>query len=146
MNSQTTGQYLIGEELSQKHGTDTKANIDSDHYPVIGTFKTKLRGISTLGKHRCRFQKCTEEENTDINQALADSTTNDINEWLDTGTKTLPKGRPRDRFRKSQLSSNTLRIIGDRGRARKERKLDKSTRLSKEYKKSRQEDRKKTVL
>ena len=42
--------------------SDTKANIDSDHYPVIGTFKTKPRGISTPGKHRSRFKKCTEEE------------------------------------------------------------------------------------
>ena len=41
--------------------SDKKANIDSDHYPVIGTFKTKLRGISTFEKHRSRFEKCTDK-------------------------------------------------------------------------------------
>jgi hypothetical protein len=106
--------------------SDTKANIDSDHHPVIGTFKTKLRGISTLGKHRCRFQKCTEEENLDINQTLTENTTNDIKEWLSTGSKILPKEKPRDRFRKSQLSLNTLRTVGERGKARKERNLEES--------------------
>ncbi len=35
--------------------SDTKANIDSDHYPVTGTFKTKLRGITTMGKIEADF-------------------------------------------------------------------------------------------
>jgi len=126
--------------------TDTKANIDSDHYPVIGTFKTKLRGISTLGKFRCRFQKSTEEENTEVNQALANNNTNNVKEWLKEGSKELPKEKPRDRFRKSQLSLNTLSIISERGKARKARNLEEFTRLTKEYKKSRQEDRKQKVL
>ena len=126
--------------------SDTKANIDSDHYPVIGTFKTKLRGTSTLGKHRCRYEKCTEEEMHKMNQALTDNTTDNIKEWINTGTKTLPKEKPRDRFRKSQLSFKTLRIVGERGRARKDRNLEEFTKLSKEYKKSRQEDRKTQVL
>jgi len=103
--------------------SDTNANIDSDHYPVIGTFKTKLRGISTLGKHRCRFQKCTEEENLDINQTLTENTTNDIKEWLSTGSKIPPKEKPRDRFRKSQLPLDRLRSAQERARARKERHL-----------------------
>ena len=103
--------------------SDTKSNMDSDRYPVIGTFKTKLRGISTMGKHRSRYGKCTEEENNNTNQVLTDHTSNNIKEWLTTGADTLPKEKPRDRFRKSQLSLNTLRIIGERGRARKERNL-----------------------
>ena len=114
--------------------SDTTANIDSDHYPVIGTFKTKLRGISTMGKHRSRYEKCTEEENNSTNQALTDNTSNNIQEWLNTGANTLPKEKPRDIFRKSQLSFNTLRIIGDRGKARKERNLEEFTKLSKEFK------------
>ena len=125
--------------------SDTKANIVSDHYPVIGTSKTKLRGTSTLGKHRCRYEKCTEEEMNKMNQALSDNTANDIKAWLNTGAKALPKEKPRDRFRKSQLSFKTRRIVGERGRARKERNLEEFTKLSKEYKKSRQEDRKTQV-
>ena len=126
--------------------SDTTANIDSDHYPVIGTFKTKPRGISTMGKHRSRYEKCTEEENNNTNQALTENTSSNIKEWLTTGANTLPKEKPRDRFRKSQLSLNALRIIGERGKARKERNLEEFTKLSKEYKKSRQEDRNKLVL
>ena len=116
--------------------SDTNANIDSDHYTVIGTFKTKLRGISTLGKHRCIFQKCTEEENLDINQTLTENTTNDIKEWLSTGFKTLPDEKPRDRFRKSQLALNTLRIVGERGRARKERHLKEFIKYQKNIKRA----------
>ena len=104
--------------------SDTTANIDSDHYPVIGTFKTKLRGIPTMGKHRSRFGKCTEEEQEQINNVLAENNTSNIKEWLSTGTDNLPKEKPRDRFRKSQLPLNTLRIVGERGRARKERNLE----------------------
>ena len=126
--------------------SDTTANIDSDHYPVIGTFKTKLRGISTMGKHRNRYEKCTEEEHNNTNQALTENTSSNIKEWLTTGANTLPNEKPRDRFRKSQLSLNTLRIIGERGKARKERNLEEFTKLWKEYKKSRQEDRKQLVL
>ena len=84
--------------------SDTKANTDSGHYPVTGTFKIKLRGISTLGKYRYRFQKCTEEENTEVNQALTNNNTNDVRDWLKQGCKELPKEKPRDRFRKAQLS------------------------------------------
>ena len=126
--------------------SDTTANIDSDHYPVIGTFKTKLRGISTLGKFRSRFLKCNEEENAEVNQTLANNNTSNIREWLKEGSKELPKEKPRDRFRKAQLSLKTLSIISERGRARKTRNLEEFTKLSKEYKKSRQEDRKTQVL
>ena len=120
--------------------SDTNANIDSDHYPVVGTFKTKLKGVSTLGKHRNRFEKCTEEENENLNKTLQDSYTGNLREWLATGKETLPKEPTKDRFRKSKLSLNTLRIIGERGKARKERNLEEFTKLSKEYEKSRQED------
>ena len=115
--------------------SDTKANIDSGHYPVIGTFETKLRGISTLGKHRSRYEKCTEEENNNTNQALTENTTDNTKEWLSTGAKTLPKEKPRDRFRKSQLSLNTLGIVGERGRARKERNLEDSQNSQKNMRK-----------
>ena len=108
--------------------------------------KTKLRGISTLGKCRSRFQKCTEEENTEVNQALSNNGTDNIKEWLKERSKELPKEKSRDRFRKSQLSLQTLWIIWERERDRKERNLGEFTRLSKEYKKSRQEDRKQKVL
>ena len=37
------------EKSVQNMESDTTANIDSDHYPVIGTFTTKPRGISTMG-------------------------------------------------------------------------------------------------
>ena len=126
--------------------SDTNANIDSDHYPVVGTFKTKLKGISTLGKQRSRFEKCTEEEQEKMNKALAESNTINIKEWLNTGTDNLPKEKPRDRFRKSKLSIETLRLIGERGKARKERNMEEFAKLSKAYKKSRQEDRKKLVI
>ena len=126
--------------------SDTKASIDSDHYPVIGTFETKLRGISTLGKHRSRFEKCTEEENENLNKTLNENHAENIKEWLTAGKEILPKEPTKDRFRKSKLSLNTLKIIGERGKARKERNLAEFTKLFKEYKKSRQEDRKKLVL
>ena len=58
-----------------------------------------------------------------------------IKEWLATGKESLPKEQPRDRFRKSKLSLNKFRIIGERGRARKERNREEFTKLSKEYKK-----------
>ena len=95
-------------KLCKNMESDTNANIDSDHYPVIGTFKTKLRGISTMGKHRSRFEKCTEEENNNTNQTLTENTSINIREWLTTGTNTLPKESPRDRFRKAQLHSTHL--------------------------------------
>ena len=131
MNNQNTGQYPTDGKTQIKNESDTTANIDSDHYPVIGTFKTKLRGISTMGKHRRRFEKCAEEENNNTNQALTDNRTDNIKEWQNTGTKTLPKEKPRDRFRKSQLSLSTLRIVGERGRARKERNPEELITLSK---------------
>ena len=64
----------------KKMESDTTANIESDHYPVIGTFKIKLRGISTMGKHRSRFEQCTEEDNNNTNQLLTDNTTTNIKE------------------------------------------------------------------
>ena len=60
--------------------SDTKVNIDADHHPVVGAFKIKLRGISTLGKHRNRFGKCTTEDNANINPSPQDNRPNNIND------------------------------------------------------------------
>ena len=77
--------------------SDTKANIDTDHFPVIATVKLKLRKQTTHGKTRDRFKLCTVEQNTSINQKLAEiiemqePSPSSLKRWLQQGTEELPK-------------------------------------------------------
>ena len=76
--------------------------------------------------------KCDEKQHTEFNQQLYDTlptrieqdNVKDLKQWLENNIKELLKGKPRDRFRKSQLSIQTLQLVGKRGRARKERNLE----------------------
>jgi hypothetical protein len=52
--------------------SDTKANIDSDHYPVINTIKIKLTGERPKGKGRDRNEKWSTDQAENLNKSLED--------------------------------------------------------------------------
>ena len=47
-------------------------NIDTDRYPVINTIQIKLTGKKNTGEGRNRYQKCSEEQQTNINNTLTE--------------------------------------------------------------------------
>ena len=66
--------------------------------------------------------------------------------WLQKGQEELPKEATKERFRKHKMSEQSQQLIGDRGNARKHRKLEEFEKLTKEFRKLRKQDRKKRVL
>ena len=54
--------------------SDTKANVNTDHYPVTMRIRIKLKANTTpTGKGRERYEKCNEEQNEEYNQTLANA-------------------------------------------------------------------------
>ena len=132
--------------------SDTRANIKTDHFPVIATIKTKLKGKTTQGKGRDRYEPCTQEQKEHLNKRLRTDIEMDepcaesLKKWIGEGQKELPKMTPRDRYRKHQMSNKSKQLIEERGRAIKERNLAKFDNLSREFRKSRKQDRKDRVI
>ena len=50
--------------------SDARANIDSDHCPVITKLKIKLKAIQNAAKHRPKYGICTEQTKNDLNEKL----------------------------------------------------------------------------
>jgi len=142
--------------------SDTKANINSDHFPVKALIRIKLRRDDNKGgPGRDRYKKCTEEQHIQINNTLEehmdkeqetqneeteDTAPSNLKEWIAKGIAELPKEKPKDRFRKHALSDKTKQLLEERGRAAKHRKAEEFDRLTKAYRKSRKDDRKERVL
>ena len=62
------------------------------------------------------------------------------------GINTMPKETPKHRFRIHPMSATATNIIEERGRARKERRLEEFEKLTKEFRRQRKQDRKERVL
>ena len=81
----------------------------------------------------------TEENNQTRN---AERTT----QWLKRQQEPLPKEKARDRDRKHKLSTHSEELLKKRGRAQKDRNLQEFEKLTKEIRKSRQEDKTQRIL
>ena len=181
--------------------SDTKANIDSDHYPVTNTIQTKLTAQKKTGEGRNRYMKCSTAQNAETNKTLTEHTphtktkhfyekmlsfccrgvhnqegqnctqsvqiatqtdpndaqgapkagpkdrrASDIKEWLKKGIDMLPKEPKKDKYKKHKLSEKSKELIEQRGQARKHRNIQEFTRLTKEFRKSRKEDKRQHIL
>ena len=131
--------------------SDSRANIHTDHFPVIADIVLKLKKQYSHGKTRHRYKKCDEEQRTRLNDIVQQQTTTDLNNtqdksWLEKATEELPRETPKDRFKKHHLSERSTQIIEDRGRARKDRNLAEFERLSTDFRKSRKQDRRDRIL
>lgn len=83
---------------------DTKANINTDWYPAVGTIETKLRKLVTDGLNRCGYQTCCQEANTSLSSKLEDTKPNSmqgagnifqIEQWLTSNVKETLEGNER---------------------------------------------------
>ena len=45
----------------------TRANIDSDHYPLVINTRIKLKATPKGGKPRPVYKKCDDRQNSDLN-------------------------------------------------------------------------------
>ena len=123
--------------------SDTKANIDSDHYPVLAKATLRLKAEKLIRLHRCRYMKCEEEERKEVINKLEecrpeeeDTNYDTVKNWLTKGRDLLPKEKPIEKHKKQRLSYNTIKILEDRGRAKKSRDLEEYERLNKLFRKA----------
>ena len=53
--------------------SDTDANIDSDHYPVIVEIRVKLKAIHVARRNRPKYDICTETQRQHVNRRLRET-------------------------------------------------------------------------
>ena len=109
---------------------DTKGDIDTDHYPVIGSSITNLRRNASGGAGRARYTKCNQEQNIELNSKLENTMPSNlqeggafknIKEWLCSDTKELPKHKTKDKHKNNIMSIRFIQLLADKGGARKKR-------------------------
>ena len=57
-------------ELQTQNPIYIYANIPSDHYPLITTFRFKLKGIHRFSKTREKYAECSEEQREALNEEI----------------------------------------------------------------------------
>ena len=139
--------------------SDTRANIYSDHSPLTLTTNIKLKAIPKGGKSRPMYKPCNPTQNNDLNYELWNTipsvqnlTTaeehqqnkyNTIKNWLKQGIDTLPKSKPKDKNKRSELSEKSHEILDKRKQAARDRNPQLFLQLNKELIKIRKEDKNK---
>ncbi len=87
----------------------TRANINTDHFPLVFTIRLRLKHMNKGGKTRPIYKPCTSTQQNDINHDLLNTTPetnntgnnyNIIKHWLKQGIDPLPKSNPKDKNQK----------------------------------------------
>ena len=137
--------------------SDTGANIDTDHYPVTGTIRIKLRGKKIGGEKRHRYMECSREQRTELNEKMEQEQTRQDLEGTGQseegimggdkmGQKLLPKERPRNKASKQAMSEKAWGILRERGKAFENKDAEEFARLSRELRKQKRKDKSERVL
>ena len=132
--------------------SDTRANLNTDHFPLIFATRIKLKSMKAGGKGRPMYKPCNENENSDLNYELWNSITtnqnpntsnyNVIKHWLKNSISKIPTTTPKDKNKRFELSKKSLEILENRKKAAKNRNIKESNTLTREFGKSRKEDKK----
>ena len=133
----------------------TRANIHSDHFPLVFTIRIRLKQISKGGKPRPIYTQCDSTQQEDLNYALWNTIPEDQNEqnryqsiknWLKQGKDSLPTAPFKDKNKRFELSHTSKELLNQRNQAAKDRNLKLFTTLNKQFTKSRQDDKKQRVI
>ena len=136
--------------------SDTRANLNTDHFPSYFTIRIRLKQISKGGKPRPQYRQCDSTQQDDLNYELWNTipieqeNNNDgyesIKNWLTQGLVTLPKTNPKDKNKRYELSSTSEDILEKRKQAAKGRNLQSFLTLNTQFTKSRREDKNQRVI
>ena len=103
--------------------SQTRANIQSDHFPLVFTTRIRLKQIGKGGEPRPIYKPGDSTQQEDLNYELWNTIPTDrnnnnrykvIKDLLEQGTTTLPKATPKDRNKKYELSYTSKEILEQR--------------------------------
>lgn len=124
--------------------SDTKANIDSDHYPRTADLRMKLKAIKSKQKNRPKYDKCDELRREQLNTTLhAAGEYTDDTTYLKQVQGIVRDNLPRknERAHNAIFSERSAGILEERATAMAEGRAGDFITLNKEYRKSRTKDK-----
>jgi hypothetical protein len=134
--------------------THTRANINSDHFPLVFTIRLKLRHMNKGGKTRPQYKPCDSTQQDDLNyelwNAIPENTEEDsykvIRNWLEQGTDSLPRAIQTDKNKRYEPSYTSKDVPNQRKETAKARNPQLVLQLSKQCLKSRRDDKRTGTL
>ena len=139
---------------------DNKANIDTDHAPVIATIQIKLKGTKKNTKQRKTYGQYTEKEREEANTKIAEqfsvhrsipeehrndkATETHIMEIIKLATKELPQEKAKER--RDPLSKQAEEILNERKRAIETQNAEQFEELTRQFKKQKRKDKTEQIL
>jgi hypothetical protein len=134
--------------------SDTRANLNTDHFPFSFTIRIKLKQIQKEGKPRPVYKPCDSTQQDDLNHELWSAIPTEqnnnrygvIEQWLKQGSVTLPKAQSKNKNERFEFSYTSRETLDQRKKAAKQNNLKLFLTLNAKFTKSRRDDKKQRII
>ncbi len=132
--------------------TDSESNIHSDHYPVWAEIQIRLKAMKKGGNKRKKYRESTQEEKDELNDKVREEIEVERNEEnnedrvrrvLKRGVEQLKEAEEDEK--KTNYSDATKQVLEERRKAITEKNVEEYDRLTKEFRKSKEKDKREST-
>jgi hypothetical protein len=122
--------------------SQTRANIHSDHFPLVFTIRIRLKQIGEGGEPRPIYKPCGSTQQEDLNYELWNTIPQDQNNQnryevikrrLHQGTGALPTAPFRNENKRFEVSHTPRELLEQRNKAAKDRHLKRFISLNRQF-------------